>query len=390
MSEPSRKLKDALTQVRAPWDEARTERTLRVLPRRRRQKRMRTVLGVGSSALLALGCVWWLQRAPNPGQLPAPAPVVELASRAQPRSVVAPVQPLRLPDGSTVALLEAETAVTVKESGDQRMALHIEAGRARFDVPARGERVFELHTTQVTFEVLGSVFEVAQHGESTWLRVERGRVEVSSLTPRQTLEAGEEAWFPLPSSSSPESAEARESGREQNKINPGHKPGARPPSRSTATAQQPDDGWRDHAERGDFKQAFPLLPSADKMAAMSVSELMLAADAARLTGHPEAALPYLRRVVEQHAEDARAPLAAFTLGGVLMHQLGLPREAESAYAKARATSPSGALAQDALARQVEAAYRAGDEALARSLARDYLQHYPQGRRVHAVRRFGGL
>jgi transmembrane sensor len=250
---------------------------------------------------------------------------------------------------------------------------------------------------------------VAQHAESTWLHVERGRVVVAAADSRRALEAGEEAWFPAGSALG-----ARERAHlDSAKAAPtDRKLTARASSRASAAAAVPsslaraaarfdarapdrapdqvDTTWREHAERGDFKGAFPLLPARDTVAAMNVSELLLAADAARLSGHPDAALPYLRRVVEEHAEDARAPLAAFTLGGVLMHQLGMPREAEAAYARARATSLSGALAQDALARQVEAAHRAGDEALARNLARDYLERYPQGRRVHAVRRFGGL
>jgi transmembrane sensor len=121
-----------------------------------------------------------------------------------------------------------------------------------------------------------------------------------------------------------------------------------------------------------------------------VEELLLAADAARLSGHPEAALPYLERVVDDHARDSRAPVAAFTLGGVLMQQLGRARDAEVAYGKARALSLHSSLAQDALARQVEAAHRAGDATRARALATEYLQQFPAGRRIKAVRRFGGL
>ncbi|MFM2417252.1 MAG: hypothetical protein RL385_1975, partial [Pseudomonadota bacterium] len=67
-----------------------------------------------------------------------------------------------------------------------------------------------------------------------------------------------------------------------------------------------------------------------------------------------------------------------------MHQLGMPSEAEGAYAKARALTRGGALAQDALARQVEAAHRAGDDGRARALALEYLRQYPEGRRVDAV------
>jgi transmembrane sensor len=161
-------------------------------------------------------------------------------------------------------------------------------------------------------------------------------------------------------------------------------------ARRERAARDERAGWRDHAEAGDFKRAFRMLPEAASSASMDVSQLMLAADAARLSGHPQAALPFLERVMTAHAEDERAPLAAFTLGGVLMHQLGRPREAEAAYATARAATRSAELAQDALARQVEAAHLAGDANLARRLARAYLAQYPSGRRVHAVRRFGRL
>jgi transmembrane sensor len=73
-----------------------------------------------------------------------------------------------------------------------------------------------------------------------------------------------------------------------------------------------------------------------------------------------------------------------------MHQLGRPREAEAAYGKARSLALHSSLAQDALARQVEAAHRAGDAPLARTLAAEYVARYPNGRRVNAVGRFAGL
>jgi transmembrane sensor len=162
----------------------------------------------------------------------------------------------------------------------------------------------------------------------------------------------------------------------------------------TVRAAQPErtrpSSWRQHAEQGEFQEAFALLERERTRVSDDVEELLLAADAARLSNHAAQAVPYLQRVVRRHASDPRAPLAAFTLGGVLMNQLGRPREAGEAYARARALSPSSALSQDALARQVEAAHRASDAAAARVLALEYLERYPDGRRVSAVRRFGGL
>lgn len=375
MTEPAAKLKAAMGQVQAPWDAARTERTLPGLARKARARRVAR-LATGIASGLVVACVLCLiPRAPHESAQQAHAPRATAGASA----TAGPQQQLHLPDGSKVQLLDAHSDVILEQSADGRIALRVRAGRARFDVEAP-ERVLEVRTAHAVFEVLGSAFELAAGVESTWVRVELGRVVAVSHAGRRELSAGQEAWFAAPT---PRALPHEPVGSER-------KPARRASAQPGPSAHQSAGDWREHAERGEFGEAFPLLPRPEASAQMDVSELLLAADAARLSGHPRAALPFLERVVEHHARDARAPLAAFTLGGVLMNQLGMPREAEAAYAKARANALGSALAQDALARQVEAAHRAGDDALARQLARDYLEHYPQGRRVRAVRRFGGL
>lgn len=117
---------------------------------------------------------------------------------------------------------------------------------------------------------------------------------------------------------------------------------------------------------------------------------MLASDVARLSGHASDAVDPLRRVMRDHASDPRAPLGAFTLGRVLLDELGRPAEAATAFARARSLAPGGPLEEDALAREVEAWSRAGDTNKAREAADLYLATFPSGRRLHSVRRFGGL
>ncbi len=116
-----------------------------------------------------------------------------------------------------------------------------------------------------------------------------------------------------------------------------------------------------------------------------VAPLLLAADDARATGHAEAALPPLRRVLREHPTDPRTGIAAFTLGRLLLEQ-GQPKEAADAFASARARG--GPMAEDALAREVKARAQAGDAAQAQKLADEYLRQYPHGDRAKEVARFG--
>jgi transmembrane sensor len=75
---------------------------------------------------------------------------------------------------------------------------------------------------------------------------------------------------------------------------------------------------------------------------------------------------------------------------MLLDELGRPGEAAKAFGWARRAAPSGALAQDALAREVESWARAGNSQRAATLAELYVREYPTGARVNAVKQFGGL
>ncbi|HKU40862.1 MAG TPA: FecR family protein [Polyangiales bacterium] len=359
MPEPTRDLSRALSRIDERWDGARTERTLSALRGRRRRRRLAGTFAAVSCMLLAVaGAVW---------QLSQP----EVARKATTVVAAAPQQ-LELADGSQVALHDAQSRVLVRRDLGEVVELELAAGKARFEVVHRKQRSFEVQCGDVRVRVLGTVFELERDGARTRVEVLRGRVAVSYPGGESELAAGEAAWFP------------------RHEVAPAPT-AAEPPARaSKRPAARSSTGWRERAEQGDFEHAYELLERTKQPVADDVEELLLAADSARLSGHPEAALPYLQRVIARHAKDSRAGLAAFTLGGVFMQQLGRPREAEAAYARARELSLNASLSEDALARQVEAAHRAGDPARARALAEEYLARYPRGRRVHAVQRFGGL
>jgi transmembrane sensor len=148
--------------------------------------------------------------------------------------------------------------------------------------------------------------------------------------------------------------------------------------------------FREQVAHRQYAAAYRALVAAPGMADHSAEDLMLAADAARLSGHPAEAVPYFQKLLREHASDERAPLAAFTMGRIQLAQLAGPAEAADAFALARRLAPQGALAGDALAREVEAAAAAGQIARARQRATEYLAAYPSGRRAAEVRHAGGL
>jgi predicted Zn-dependent protease len=141
--------------------------------------------------------------------------------------------------------------------------------------------------------------------------------------------------------------------------------------------------WRMHAARGEWSRAWDLLKQTRP--ADDPEELLLAADVARLSRHPDAAVEPLKRLLGREPRGARAQAAAFTLGRVL-DELRRPDEAARAFSHARAADPSGPLAGDALAREADAWSDANQPVRAARAATQYLMLHPDGNRMGSMKR----
>ncbi len=410
MSEWLERISHARPRVSPEWTPAR-ERALRYRIERGlgRQRAYVRVLGGAALAVAAL-----LLGQAGYEHLFAQAPIAAVESvdrRDGP-------QLLELKDGTLITARSPDAALKPIEVSEHAVTVQLEAGSAYFDVTHREDRRFRVQAGAVTVTVLGTAFTVQLNGEAVRVRVERGRVDVAWRGTHRQLAEGEEmlasaaaatAGSATPSSAAPLAAaepvtaadaadgELLDADRMVAESSADPALPAAPAAQSPAAAAAPTHGasagpsWRSLAQEGDYRGAFARMREEGPGAVRNEpGDLLFAADVARLSGHPELAVQRLTRVIRAHSGDSRAPLAAFTLGRTLLDSLGRPREAAEAFARARRLSPSGALAQDALAREVESWSRAGESGLAHQRALEYLKLYPGGRREKAVRYHGGL
>jgi transmembrane sensor len=327
--------------------------------RRRRRSVMRRVLLLGATASSALVVAALLAEQPIGPAAPA------ASGSAKPWVTPAPVpaadRSLRLADGSTATPLGSGSQIAVLARSPDRIELSLDRGSGRFEVAPRPERSFLVQAGEVTVTVVGTAFTVERIADRVGVAVERGTVRVAWATGFRLLGQGQSGWFPpLGASSQPEP-----------KLAP--RPAAKLAKARAAVGPSEDE------------------PVAPPSASRETAEaLLLAADKMRLAGHPERGAELLRKLLREHGSDPRAPLAAFTLGRLLLMELGRPREAAAAFAEVRRLSPDGAFAEDALAREVEGWSQAGRTDLARARAAEYLRRYPGGRRAATVRSLGGV
>jgi transmembrane sensor len=359
-----------LARLAPRWSGTRTEDNLAVTFRRlEHARRVRRAGGAACALGLALAGGWAVR-----GHF-ALAP--SLASRAPAPAAAGAARRLDLPDGSTVALGDARARAVVARAAPDRIELDLAGGPAAFDVPARRARTVVVRTARVEVAILAAKFELRPAGERVEVSVGDGEVAVTwpGASAPATVRGGQAAVFPPAPGAAPaatgESAAAP----------------AEPAPRASALERS---RFRMLVARRDYAGAYRSLVAAPGVADHSAEDLMLAADAARLSGHPASAVPYLRRLLREHPADVRGPVAAFTLGRVLLVDLARPAEAADAFAACARLAPSGPLAADALGREVEAAARAGDASRARRVAADYVARYPNGARAAEVRRAGGL
>jgi hypothetical protein len=164
------------------------------------------------------------------------------------------------------------------------------------------------------------------------------------------------------------------------------------PSGLTISQPVPASGpaeWEALAEAGDFRAAKAALDrdggfqrACDRA---SASQLLVLADIARASGGREEAAQALRRVLSAYDSAPEAPLAAWTLGN-LLEQAGDRSGAADAYATYRRLSPTGDFAEDAAARQVDAALSQGNLELGTRALEEYAQNFPKGRRLAELRK----
>ncbi len=350
---------DAVRQdLNVRWDAERESQNRQGITRKRRRRRVvRTTLGsVATLACIGLGS--WLT-------LPNRSP----SNPTHSASVTSPAvsaSSLTLADGSLVTFADPTTKLIPIQNQVDSVRVRLGRGSARFAVPSRQNRRFVVQSQDVEVWVVGTLFEVTQHQGGTTVAVTEGQVRVRQLGRETLVAAGETEEFPIATDP------------EDDITNPlPAAPKGRP--------------WRALLKDGSYHEAYRALTRAGPEAVKDKAVILMdAADAARLSGHPREAVGYLRRVVERHSTDPLAPLAAFTLGRIWLEELGEPRQAATSFAQARRLAPTSPLAQDALAREVEAWSKASDLGRAHERAVEFIERYPDSRRKAAVRAFGGL
>jgi transmembrane sensor len=298
---------------------------------------------------------------------------------------------VQLSDGSRITL-EPGAEAEVLENTDRSFVTKLRKGKTRFEVRPGGPRRWSVECSLATVEVVGTAFTVTRSERQVRVEVHKGIVlvrgervpeRVQRLTAGQHLELTEE---PTPTAApSPEPTPAPEPPA------PTVQETAAPPPLSAAPPPVQPETWRAAAAKGDHASAYARLGDVglerEARRARDIDTLLMLADVARQSGHPEQAAQMLEQAMRKHPRDSRAGLAAFTLGRLELETLGRPARAAEAFNRVISLGEPRSLQEDAHARLVQAHARAGAWEQAREAAARYEQLYPQGYRLQDVRRW---
>jgi transmembrane sensor len=296
--------------------------------------------------------------------------VVAPAPPAPPPQPSGREQPVRFADGSTALPLGGyEGSLTVVENTPERITVALARGGGRFDVVPRPGRVFSVRAGEVTVTVLGTIFSVERVADRIGVTVTRGTVQVDWGAGQRRMVAGDDGWFPPLVVSPAAEALVQSPAKEAPPVR--HKQKRVDDDAPAPTPTPPGSPTVEPAE-------LTAAPAPD------AAKLLADADRARVAGRFEEGAALLQRLIREHPGDQRAPLAAFSLGRILLGELRRPAEAAQAFARVRTLAPGGPLSEDALAREVEAWAQAGNLERARARGAEYLRAYPNGTRAADV------
>jgi transmembrane sensor len=268
-----------------------------------------------------------------------------------------------LSDGSRIELA-TDSALEVLENDGNMFVCALRRGRVTLDVVPGGPRRFRVEAGAVAIEVVGTRFLVDRRESSVVIEVERGSVLVRGENVRdgvQKLLPGSRLEVSVAQPVNPETPRALP-----------HAPEA---SSAATTAGAPEG-----ADEGRLGAASARAPAPS-------TDLLTLADQQRRRGDVKAAIQTLKLAVERAPDNTRGAMAAFTLGKLLLDGVGQPVEAQAAFRACLKRSPPAVIAEDALARLVEAQSRSGAQAAALATASEYQRRYPNGRWLSDVRRW---
>jgi hypothetical protein len=259
----------------------------------------------------------------------------------------------------------------------------IESGRAEIAVVPRAGNKWSVHTGPFAVNVTGTRFDVAWDGakDTFSLALFEGKVVVSGCVfgEGQTVVAGDRVEATCHrgefrvSKIDPKDDDQRIGLPAQDLTDPLQS--------GAATALRPTAEWLSLARQGRYDEAYSAVESAGFFAEcgrIGASDLLLLGDAARLTGHYEAARSAYHAVRSRFARTPSASMAAFYLGRI---DLDLRTDLSSAGKWLRTyldEQPNGSLSAAALGRLLEVQVAQNDEKSARSLATKYLHRFPNG------------
>jgi transmembrane sensor len=329
-------------------------------------------------AALALALVLW-PAAPGPLQVNGAA-VTTLGS---PDAVSA-----NLSDGSHIDLAAGARLEVLRNDGKAFVSV-LRKGRGTFEVKPGGPRQWRIEAAGVTVEVVGTRFEVARSEEQVVVSVEHGVVVVrGDAVPDgvQRLGAGETVAIRTRTvladgARSPESPSAAALATAPSEAAPSE--AAAPEVAAHEATERAATGPRGVAPTALLAAPQPAPGGADRT---GITASLEQADRARAEGRTADAVRTLRAALARHPLDPGRALAAFTLAKLLLEGGDAPG-AERALGVCLEAHPNQALAEDALARLVEARARSGDAEAARRAADDYAARYPRGRHRAEVERW---
>jgi transmembrane sensor len=389
-----------LAQVRMrppPWRRSAMHRMATRLPRLR--------FAIPMVAVAAVVALWFGQGGLGPIQPPLSFSVGEdgtsatVAGKAGER-LEAPANrslPLRFSDGSRVTL-NGGTHVRVANLDRRGATVLIEQGRAEVDVRHNRHTRWRLRAGPFEVTVTGTRFSIEweEAGQALTVVMSEGTIEVrgptvggdapvvvsagqrfqaTSAQPRWTLTAAnaptraapsesvvDEAAEPPPPSAPREPAAA---GRPALSGNAGTAAGALRTWQTLARAGRYQDALT-MVERSGFERACRRLGAED---------LIQLGDAARLARSPARAEAAYRTA---HRRFPGSDRPVFALGLVAFEQRRDFKTAAHWFDSYGRRYPNGALAREAVGREMESWHRAGDDLRARRAARKYLEQAPQG------------